>query len=64
LLLRELIRIFSDENDERTLRQAAYLALGEAYGRSWKELPPASRDFDLETDIDPRILEDANRDAK
>lgn len=56
-LLEMLVDIFTDNNIDQLLRQSAYLALGQAYGKKWDELPPGSKYFDLEKDTDPAVLE-------
>jgi hypothetical protein len=37
-------------------RQVAYFALARGSGKSWNELPPASRLLDLENDLDPLVM--------
>ena len=56
-LLAEVLRVFESEAELHLLREAAYLALGEAAGRTWQQLPPSSRSFDLQREVDPAILE-------
>lgn len=60
-LLGELFEIFSNENEERTIREGAYLALARANGREWKDVPPASRHFDLDADIDQSVISEVRR---
>jgi hypothetical protein len=55
-LLRELLRLFGDEHQRQLRREDAYLALGRAMGRAWRELPSAARPFDLHDDIDPAVI--------
>ena len=56
-LLAEVLRVFESEAQLHLLREAAYLVLGEASGRPWQELPPASRSFDLKRDVDPAVID-------
>jgi hypothetical protein len=56
-LLRLLVEIFTSSAERHIVRQAAYFALARAHGQDWAQLPPASRQIDLERDIDPRVLE-------
>jgi len=37
-------------------RESSYLAMGEALGYSYDQLPPASRHFDVKKDIDPEVI--------
>ncbi|HET7035762.1 MAG TPA: hypothetical protein VFI42_08800 [Thermomicrobiaceae bacterium] len=60
-LLAVLIRIFEDQRGDDLVRQDAYLALADAVGRSWKELPSAAREFNVDTDTDPRVLVEAKQ---
>ena len=57
LLLSQLYRAFRSENEPQTIREAAYLGMARAMGRDWQALPPASRHFDLDRDVDPDVLE-------
>ncbi len=60
-LLGALISIFENPEEGQTVREAAYQALAIALGRSQKDLPPASRHFDLTTETDPTVLQQARR---
>lgn len=55
-LLELLLSTFQDVEERQIVREAAYCALGEAAGKRPEELPPASRHFDLEGDIDPAVI--------
>jgi hypothetical protein len=57
-LLRLIIGIFRDqsESSRQILREAAYCALAIASGKPREELPKASRHFDLERELDPRVM--------
>ncbi len=57
--LKELIRIYEDEREDHHLREAAYLALARAMGRTYQEIPSAAHEFDLVNDIDPNVLKQA-----
>jgi HEAT repeat protein len=50
-LLADLIRVVTDKSEDHMIRQTAYLALGWAMGMDRRELPPASRIFDVEAEI-------------
>jgi hypothetical protein len=58
-LLKLLLRIFRDcsESKPQILRETAYKALAVASGKSDSELPPASRHFDLERDLNQDVLD-------
>ena len=58
-LLGQLLRIFSDERQDRVFREAAYFA--RAVGREWNELPSAARHLDLVTGIDPVVVTQAEQ---
>ena len=62
-LLGEILRIFNDDREMRMSRETAYRALARATGRPWKELPSAASHFDLQHDIDPRVIAEATRRA-
>jgi hypothetical protein len=51
-----LLTIFRNADEDQIIREAAYCSLAIAIGKSPLELPPASRHFDLEHDIDPTVL--------
>jgi hypothetical protein len=55
--IRLLIDIFRGRTEPKSqmLRETAYCALGEASGKAPLDLPPASRHFDLEHDLDPDV---------
>ncbi len=55
-LLSLLLKIYRDDREEQTIREAAYRAVGEAAGKQFDELPPASRHFDLERDVDRSVI--------
>jgi hypothetical protein len=55
-LLHLLIEIFQNPSEEQILREAAYCSLARASGKRREDLPPASRHFDLERDVDPQVL--------
>jgi hypothetical protein len=57
-LLCVLLDVFDDESESapQILRESAYRALGLVSGKKREELPPASRHFDLERDVDPEVL--------
>lgn len=57
-LLAEVYRIATDPDEDHVARQAAYSALAISIGVAPSELPSPAR-FNIDTDIDPRILEDA-----
>ena len=57
--LSELLRIFDDADEAKRWRQWAYCALARAMGRNYNEIPGAARDFDLETEIDPNVVQEA-----
>lgn len=56
--LRLLIDIFHDRSgsDSQMIREEAYCALALAYGKSPRDLPQASRHFDLEHDVDSDVV--------
>jgi len=60
-LLELLLGVFRDPEEERSAREAAYRALARAVGRDHDELPSAAREIDLEAEVDPRVLEEAER---
>ena len=60
-LLAELVGILEDRAERQVVREAAYLALPVAAGRTPDELPSAARHFDLSTQTDPGVLEEARR---
>ncbi len=51
-----LARVFTDSSASQMARQAAYFALARASGKAWRDLPPASRVLDLETETDPEVV--------
>jgi hypothetical protein len=55
-LLRLLQLVFESPDERPLIRQGAYFALARAAGRSWDELPSASRRMDLEKDVDRAVL--------
>jgi hypothetical protein len=57
--LHELISIFESEDEERSMREGAYFALARAMGRDWKDLPSAASHFDLVTQTDPAVIQEA-----
>jgi hypothetical protein len=57
--LHELIYIFESEDEERSMREGAYFALARAVGRDWKDLPSAASHFDLVTQTDPAVIQEA-----
>ncbi len=57
-LLEYLYTVVGDRKEEQLIRENAYCALARAAGRDWNELPSATRSFDLEKDIDLKILEE------
>jgi len=56
-VLRALIRIFENEEEDHLTRQGAYRALARAVRRDWDQLPAATRLLDLTTQSDPLILQ-------
>lgn len=59
-LLASLLQIFRDLSERQIVREAAYIALAVAMGKQWDELPPHSRHFDLERDVDHSIIAKAD----
>lgn len=59
-LLRELLRNFENQDARKFMRQWAYSALARAMGRDYKEIPGV-RDFDLVTEIDPNVIQEAKQ---
>jgi hypothetical protein len=57
--LHELILIFEDDDEERSIREGAYFALARAMGRDWKNLPSAASHFDLITQTDLAVIQEA-----
>jgi hypothetical protein len=55
-LLRLLIDIFTSPSEAELVRQSAYFALGRASGKSWEQLPRASRRMDFDRDVDAGVL--------
>ncbi len=55
-LLRSLYEMWKDEAADRMVRESSYLAMGEALGYSPSQLPPASRHFDVNKDIDHELI--------
>jgi hypothetical protein len=58
-LLSELIYIFEKRDEDLTLRQYAYHALADALGRDSGRLPPIYEGDDLDSLVDPSIVEAA-----
>lgn len=58
-LLRELLRIFYDEEDWPSVREGAYSALARAVGMEWGDLPSAANKMDFYKDVDSTVLEKA-----
>ncbi len=58
-LLREILRIFHDENEDSINRECAYSALGIAMGRRRKDLPSAIEPLDFESQVDDTIIREA-----
>lgn len=55
-LLAAVMDIWTSAEHSPVLRQAAYFALARARGADWKDLPPASRLLNLDTDTDPNVV--------
>jgi hypothetical protein len=55
-LLREVVRIVEDADEEKLTRRVAYTALARAMGRDWNQIPSAARAFDLASTMDPTVL--------
>jgi hypothetical protein len=55
-LLALLIGVFDNQNERQLVRETAYRAIGRAMGKSWNELPRASRPFNLVVDIDVSVV--------
>jgi hypothetical protein len=60
-LLSKLVTIFENSAEDQLVRETAYMALGRAVGREWRDLPSGARHFDLVKDIDPTILAEARQ---
>lgn len=60
-MLRELLAIYENEGERPGTRRAAYLALARVMGSTWEQLPPATRAFDLVSDTDARVLQQAEQ---
>ena len=58
-LLRSIIDIAQNATENTVIRGDAYLSLGRAMGKDWKELPSAAKAFDMEQ-LDTRLLVEAN----
>jgi len=55
-LLRQLYEIWKNEAEDKMARESSYLAMGEALGYKYDQLPPASRHFDVKKDIDLEVI--------
>lgn len=51
-----VLDIFEDESNFNAIRSAAYSALGKSIGKTWEELPPASKPMNFDTDVDFSII--------
>lgn len=60
-LLNELLRIFESEKEGQSMKEAAYFAIARAMGQSYRDMPPASRELDMNKDIDLEIIAGAKQ---
>ncbi|MEO3865083.1 HEAT repeat domain-containing protein [Rheinheimera fenheensis] len=58
-IIKLILEIFENEENFNAVRSAAYCSLGRAFGKSWDELPAASKPMNFDTDVDSSIIEQA-----
>ena len=63
-VLAELVRAFSDKNQDDDERSWTYRAIGRAMGLRWDELPSITQEVDLNADVNPLVVERAKRRLK
>ena len=56
-LIKLCLSIFENEAESRGVRDQAYFSIARAAGKSWNEIPLASRRINLEKDIDVALME-------
>ncbi|MGH7966568.1 MAG: hypothetical protein ACRERD_32860, partial [Candidatus Binatia bacterium] len=59
-----LVESLTSAQEDRIVREGAYVALARAYGKEWAELPRLSRHFDVDRDVDPTVIKWAVENAR
>jgi hypothetical protein len=63
-LYKALKEIFLDEEEFNAVRSAAYSAIGRSFGYEYKDLPPANRFMDFNSDVDVTLIDKLEKTIK
>jgi len=58
-IIQLILETFENEDNFNAVRSAAYISLGRAFGKTWHELPLASKPMNFDTDVDFAVLNQA-----